>query len=419
MVYNMQMVILAGGRGERLKPITDTRPKPMIIVAGKTLIERLIEAGYRGGIRRFVVVTGHMADLLSKHVGEVAEKLGIEVKIARQKEERGSGDALLTASSLISEESLVVYGDLLVSDSVIKKVIDAGSPLVVGTHHSEPWNYGVIVERSGEAVRIVEKPEPYEAKGGMLINAGIYRLSPDMIRYVEKIQESPRGEIELTDLIEILYREGKGLRVMDIDSGDWMDIGRPWDVLEANRRVMEGMREKTVLGDVEDGVVIKGPVYIGEGARVKGHTYIEGPVYIDDKAEVGPNAYIRPYTYIGKNTRIGFSVEVKSSVIFEETKIPHLSYIGDSVICEKVNLGAGTIIANFRFDEQPVKVWVKGSRISSGRVKLGAFIGGYVKTGVNSSILPGVKVGAYSIIYPGVVVSRDVEYGGVVKVSIQ
>jgi bifunctional UDP-N-acetylglucosamine pyrophosphorylase/glucosamine-1-phosphate N-acetyltransferase len=88
------------------------------------------------------------------------------------------------------------------------------------------------------------------------------------------------------------------------------------------------------------------------------------------------------------------------------------------VVCENVNFGAGTIIANLRFDEQPVKVWIKGERVNTGRVKLGSFIGGYVKTGVNSSILPGVKIGAYSIIYPGVVVSKDVEYGGVVKSSI-
>lgn len=414
----MQMVILAGGKGERLKPITDTRPKPMINVAGKTLIERLMEAGYRGGIRRFVVVTGYMADLLSKHVSEIAERLGVDVEIARQKEERGSGDALLAASNRVSEDSLVIYGDLLVDDSVIKKVIEAGAPLIVGIPHKEPWNYGVIVERTGEAVKIIEKPDPSEVREGALINAGIYRLEPDMLRYVDKIQESPRGEIELTDLVEILHREGRGLRVMSISSSEWMDIGRPWDVLDANRRVIEKIREKTILGDVEESVIIKGSVFIGRGARVRGHTYIEGPAYIDEGAEVGPNAYIRPFTYIGRNARVGFSVEVKASVIFEDTKIPHLSYIGDSVVCEKVNLGAGTIIANFRFDEQPVRVWIKGSRVSSGRVKLGAFIGGYVKTGVNSSILPGVKVGAYSIIYPGVVVSKDVEYGSVVKTSI-
>jgi UDP-N-acetylglucosamine diphosphorylase/glucosamine-1-phosphate N-acetyltransferase len=414
----MQMVILAGGKGERLKPITDTRPKSMTIVAGKTLIQRLFEAGYHSGIRKFIVVTGYMGDLLSKHVKDLTSSLGVDVEIARQKEEKGSGDALATASSYITEDSIVVYGDLYVENRVIKMVADSPSPLIVGVSHSEPWNYGVIVERSGEAVKILEKPSPTEIKNRVLINAGIYRLSPDMVRYLDKIQVSPRGEIELTDLVEILYNMGRGLKIVSINEEEWMDIGRPWDVLEANRRAIEKISSKAIYGEVEEGAIIEGPIYIARGARVKGHTYIEGPVYIDEYAEIGPGAYLRPYTYIGKGSRIGFSVEIKASVIFEGAKISHLSYVGDSVVCENVNFGAGTIIANLRFDEQPVKVWIKGERVNTGRVKLGAFIGGYVKTGVNSSILPGVKIGAYSIIYPGVVISKDVEYGGVVKSSI-
>jgi bifunctional UDP-N-acetylglucosamine pyrophosphorylase/glucosamine-1-phosphate N-acetyltransferase len=414
----MQMIILAGGKGERLKPITDTRPKPMVIVAGKTIVQRLIEAGYESGIRRFIIVTGYMGDLLSRHVKEVAGSLGVDIEIARQKEERGSGDALATASSLVTEESIVVYGDLYVDYSVIKKVSEARVPLIVGVSHSEPWNYGVIVERSGEAVKILEKPSPAEVRERALINAGIYRLDPRAMGYLDRLQESPRGEIELTDLVEILYNSARPLKILSIDESMWLDIGRPWDVLEANRRAISMTSERKILGEVDDGVIIKGPVYIAKTARIKGHTYIEGPAYIDEEAEIGPGAYIRPYTYIGRGSRIGFSVEIKASVIFEKAKIPHLSYVGDSVVCEEINFGAGTLVANLRFDEQPVKVWVRGERISSGRVKLGAFIGGHVKTGINTSILPGVKIGAYSIIYPGVVVSKDVDYGSVVKASI-
>lgn len=414
----MQMVILAGGRGERLKPITDTRPKPMTIVAGKTLIQRLLEAGSESGIKKFIVVAGYMGDLISKHVKDLASGLGVDVEIVRQKEERGSGDALATASSHIVDESIVVYGDLYIENRVIKAIVNSTSPLIVGINHREPWNYGLIVERSGVAVKIIEKPSPIDAKSGGLVNAGIYRLSPDMIRYLDKIQISPRGELELTDLVEILYNAGKGLKVVSIEEEEWIDVGRPWDILEANKRALSKIGGKAIHGEVEEGAIIKGPVFIARGTKVKGHTYIEGPAYIDEGAEIGPGAYIRPYTYIGKGSRIGFSVEVKASVVFEAAKISHLSYIGDSVICENVNFGAGTIIANLRFDEQPVKVWIKGERVSTGRVKLGAFIGGYVKTGINSSILPGVKIGAYSIIYPGVVVSKDVEYGSVVKSSI-
>jgi bifunctional UDP-N-acetylglucosamine pyrophosphorylase/glucosamine-1-phosphate N-acetyltransferase len=149
-------------------------------------------------------------------------------------------------------------------------------------------------------------------------------------------------------------------------------------------------------------------VYIGEDSIIHSFSSLEGPVYIDSKVEVGPNARVRPFSVICNGSKIGFSVEVKESVLFENVKASHLAYIGDSVVCENVNLGAGTITANLRFDEKPVKMIVKDRLEDTGRVKLGAIIGGHVKTGVNVSIMPGVKIGSYSWILPGSVVHRDV-----------
>lgn len=409
---------MAGGRGERLKPITDTRPKPLVNIAGKTLVQRIMEAGAGLGIKSYVVVTGYLGDLVERHARRVAEGLGVEVDFVRQSPERGSGDALLRAAHAVRGESIVVYGDLLVDGEAIRRVAEASGAAIAGVPHPEPWMYGVILGSSGEAVRIVEKPSPSEVPGDALVNAGIYKLDPDMISLAEKIQESPRGEVELTDLVGILSERGVRPKIVRIEPSSWMDIGRPWDVLEATKRVLESMEGQVVRGRVEEGAKLLGPVYVGDKAEVRSGTRVEGPAYIDEGAEIGPNAYIRPNTYVGRGARIGFSVEIKASVIYEGARIPHLSYVGDSVVCENTNLGAGTIVANFRFDEQPVKVTVKGERVSSGRTKLGAFIGGHVKTGVNSSILPGVRVGAFSIIYPGVVVARDVEYGSVVKRSM-
>ncbi|MEM4047564.1 MAG: nucleotidyltransferase, partial [Metallosphaera sp.] len=155
----------------------------------------------------------------------------------------------------------------------------------------------------------------------------------------------------------------------------------------------------------------KGEVVIEEGSIVRHGSVIEGPVYIGKNSSIGPNAYIRPYTVIGSNSKIGSFVEVKESVIMENTKIPHLSYVGDSVIAEDVNFGAGTLIANLRFDERDIYVNIKEKRLNSGRKKLGAIIGAHVRTGINVSILPGVKIGSYARIYPGAVVNRDVRRG--------
>ncbi|MCC6024890.1 MAG: nucleotidyl transferase, partial [Desulfurococcaceae archaeon] len=190
-------------------------------------------------------------------------------------------------------------------------------------------------------------------------------------------------------------------------SGKWIDVGKPWHVIEANKIALEGVTT-TIRGRIEDPVYIKGSVVIEEGAEIKPFTVIEGPAYIGKGAVIGPHAYIRPWSVICQNSRIGFSVEVKESVIMENVHASHLSYIGDSVICEGVNLGAGTILANLRLDEKSIKMTIKGVREDTGRVKLGGIIGAHVKTGVNVSIMPGVKIGSYSWILPGTVVYRDV-----------
>ncbi len=416
----MEMVILAAGKGERLRPITDVKPKPMIRILDKTIIERIIESSYTMGVKRFVVVAEYRYDILAKHLSRIAERLGTEISIVRQKTELGTGHALLEAlPSINSDDPIVVYGDLYVSENALKRVIESPPNSLLGIRVADPSSYGLLHVRDGVAYGIDEKPSKPKFSGPYLINGGIYRFSKEALKYLEDIEPSPRGEIELTDLINHTAKMGFRFKVVEASYyDDWIDIGRPWNILDVHERLLKDLRNKVVKGRVSPSAEIKGPVYIEDGAEVKGCSIIEGPAYIDRNATIGPNSYIRPYTYIGEGSKIGFSVEVKNSVIYEDARIPHLSYIGDSVICEGVNFGAGTLIANLRFDENPVKVTVKGERLSSGRKKLGAFIGAYVKTGINSSILPGVKVGAYSVIYPGVVVGRDVDYGSVVRSNI-
>ena len=182
-----------------------------------------------------------------------------------------------------------------------------------------------------------------------------------------------------------------------------------------NKLELTKRNARIIRGEVDPCTTIKGPVIVEEGATIRGCTYIIGPAYIGPNADIGPNAYIRPYSVILEGARIGFSVEVKESVVMEHAHAAHLAYIGDSVVGEHVNLGAGTVLANLRFDNKTVKVTVESKRIDSGRRKLGALIGGYVKTGINVSIMPGVKIGSYAIIYPGITVYKDVPPHTVVK----
>jgi UDP-N-acetylglucosamine diphosphorylase / glucose-1-phosphate thymidylyltransferase / UDP-N-acetylgalactosamine diphosphorylase / glucosamine-1-phosphate N-acetyltransferase / galactosamine-1-phosphate N-acetyltransferase len=149
---------------------------------------------------------------------------------------------------------------------------------------------------------------------------------------------------------------------------------------------------------------LKGEVVVEKGALVRSGAYIEGPVHISQGCDIGPNCYIRPSTCLGPGVRVGAAVEVKNSIIMAKTHIPHHNYVGDSLVGERCNFGAGTKVANLRFDDRPVKVTFKGELIDSGRRKLGVIMGDDVKTGINAMIDAGTIIFENSIVGPGAIV---------------
>ena len=154
---------------------------------------------------------------------------------------------------------------------------------------------------------------------------------------------------------------------------------------------------------------MKGNVIVEKGALVKSGAYIEGPALIGEDSVVGPNCYIRAHTSLGKKVKIGNAVEIKNCIIMDNTNVGHLSYVGDSVIGERSNFGAGTITANLRHDDRTVFVTVKGERFDSKRRKMGAIIGDDVKTGIGTSIGPGIVIHQGARTGIGVIVDRDIE----------
>lgn len=402
-------VILAAGKGRRLRPLTETRPKALLPILGKPLISYHISLLKRLNVEKIVVVVSYLKEQLIEKAKELANTLAIDIEFVDQKTELGTGHALKTVVEHYEDDMIVVYGDLYLDvdgvSKVLLDVVNRGDSYILGVEVDDVSRYGKLVTDDDTLMKIVEKP--LERSRG-LVNAGIYVLKAGIVKLVSNIGLSPRGEYELTDLVEIARGKGMKLKVARICDSCWQDIGYPWDLLRAVKLELSKYKEKIVCGKVDSSTTIRGTVIIEENASVKGSTYIEGPVYIGKNAVVGPNSYIRPFTAIEEGAHIGFAVEVKESIIFEKTHAAHLTYIGDSIIGEGVNLGAGTLIANLRFDGKTVKMNIDGVRIDTGRIKMGTVIGGYVKTGVNAAIMPGVKIGSYAIIYPGVVVYRDV-----------
>jgi bifunctional UDP-N-acetylglucosamine pyrophosphorylase/glucosamine-1-phosphate N-acetyltransferase len=252
-----------------------------------------------------------------------------------------------------------------------------------------------VVELEGDLIQGIEE-KPARPRSN-LINAGVYVFQPAVFDAISRTRKSPRGEYEITDTLKILMKK----KVYGFPlPGDWIDVGRPWDLLEANAILMKDMRSKSA-GKVDMNVVIEGAVRIGKGSRVRSGTTILGPVVIGNDCTIGPNSFLRGSSYIGNGCKVGASSEVKNSIVMDETHIPHHNYVGDSIIGERCNLGSGTKIANLRLDEGTIWVHVRGKKVDTGLRKLGAIIGDDVKTGINASIDSGTIIGEGSLIGPG------------------
>jgi UDP-N-acetylglucosamine diphosphorylase/glucosamine-1-phosphate N-acetyltransferase len=406
----MKAVLLAAGAGVRLLPITATRPKHLIKVGGKPILEHCLDALKTCGVTDVVIVTHYMGDAIRGYFGDGA-KFGFKIEYVDQKAVLGTGNAASITEPYVDGDFVLVYGDLLFSSTSLKKVVSSfksekPSAAMAVVPVEKPENYGIIELKGDKTVkRVVEKPRR-ENSPSNLANAGLYVFSERVFDALRKVKSSVRGEWELTDAISLLAAgRGKVLPV-EVSKDDWFDIGRPWDLLDANAWALKRMEHK-VLGNVEDGAHLNGPVSVAKTARVRSGAYIEGPVFIDEGADVGPNCFIRACTSVGKNARVGNACEVKNSIIMDGTHVGHLSYVGDSVLCENCNLGAGTITANLRFDDGPVKMRVKGKVVDTGRRKLGVILGDKVKTGIGALLMPGVKVGNDSWIGAGSRVEKD------------
>lgn len=406
----MKAILLAAGEGVRLMPLTATRPKHLIKVGGKPILQFCLEAVKQAGITEAVVVTHYMGDAIRNYFGD-GSQFGLKLTYVEQKAILGTGNAASVAEPYVDGDFVLVYGDLLFGQDTVKQVLSpfkhGKTAAVMGVVPvDKPENYGIIEkDADGNVKRIVEKPAAGKAPSN-LANAGVYAFSSEVFEKIKKTKASVRGEWELTDAITLLAGEGKTVLAAELAQADWFDVGRPWDLLDANVWALKRM-EHHVLGTVESGAHLFGAVSVAETARVRSGAYIEGPVFIDEEADVGPNCYIRNGTSLGKKVRVGNSVEIKNSLIMDGTHIGHLSYVGDSVIGEKCNFGAGTITANLRLDDGNIKMTIKDKVVDTGRRKLGVVLGDNVKTGIKASFMPGVKVGANSWVGPNFMVERD------------
>jgi bifunctional UDP-N-acetylglucosamine pyrophosphorylase/glucosamine-1-phosphate N-acetyltransferase len=357
------------------------------------MMEHLVLAARDAGISDFVFVVGYGEREIRKHFGDGSE-WGIHIKYAPQRQQRGTADALRSARDFVTGPFLLLNGDMIIKASDIANLCMCHTPCMSTCTTDHPQDYGVIVVENGLVTTLEEKSKDLMSSQ---INAGAYYFSLDIFDCIERIQTSRRGELELTDALLWYIREK---RLTAYPLSYWMDVGNPWDLLDANLTLMSTI-SSFCDGIVEEGVFMHGAVIIGKGSIVKSGTYIEGPCIIGRNSRIGPHAYIRGATSVGDDCHIGHCTEIKNSIIMNGTKIPHFNYIGDSVIGSECNFGAGTKVANLRHDHASVRVCGKDTR----RKKFGAVIGDGVQFGINCSINVGSKIGSNAQFAPNSYIS--------------
>lgn len=403
----MKALVLAAGEGTRMRPLTASTPKPLLLTAGKPFLEHILVALKGAGIQEVFLLAGWMEDRLRERFGD-GGGLGLKLHYLVQKERKGTAHAVGTAMAEMSGDFLCVNGDIVVTEGTVRTVLDFHSShpgnLMMLAEAANPREFGVVTLGPGGLVRSIdEKPDRPAAS---TVNAGLYIFTPDIFKAIAATPASPRGEYEITDTLRMLAAQDKVFGL--VSKAPWVDVGRPWDLLRANELLLGGL-SSDIKGQVEHFATIKGAVRIGEGTVVKNGSYIEGPVSIGKDCDIGPNCYIRPSTTIGDHCKVGAGVELKNSIVMDHTHVPHLNYVGDSILGERCNLGAGTLVANLRLDEKTIRCTIKGEMMDTGQRKLGVIMGDDVKTGINCTIDVGTVIGESSFLGPGARVRGFIE----------
>ncbi len=395
----MKCIMLAAGEGKRVHPLTYTRPKVMLPIANKPLIEYNIINAKKAGVKDFIFVVGYKSEMVRNYFKD-GKKWNVNIEYVNQGTPQGTAHAIGLVEKFV-DDFIVISGDTIFGEKDIKKIVETKNSIGIFKIENAD-EYGIVETKGKRLVKIYEKmPNPFMD----IINAGIYHFNREIFNFIKLTKKSIRGEYEITDAINMIINK-KNIQVILLN--EWRDIVYPWHLLDANEEILEKL-EKKIYGTIEKNATVKGKVIIGKNTIVKSGSCIEGPVVIGDNCKIGPNCYIRPYTSIGNECHIGNACEIKHSIVMDNSNTPHQNYVGDSIIGQNCNLGAGTKIANLRLDKKNIFVVLNGKKIDTKRRKFGTIIGDNVQTGINSMINVGSIIGNNVFIGPGTIASGEIQ----------
>lgn len=405
----MKALLPVAGNGTRMYPLGLTTPKALIRILNKPLIEWTLQALADNNVDEVVIVTsaGKFGTMISRYIEQqviATNRFPLKISLVVQEQQLGTAHVVQVAATHFTddEQFLFLYGDDLYGPKNIETVLSAPGLAVIGTPVPDPEKWGIFqTNDAGMLENVVEKPT---TPVGNLANIGCMKLDARIFKLYDELEISVRGEYEITDSLQLLAKQEQ---ISVIPASDyWIPIGYPWHILDATERFLPEQESK-IEGEVATDVVQSGTLVLPASSRILPGSHLEGNVLVGENVVIGPNARLRGNTVIGDNSTVGFGVEVKNSVLGDSVRIPHLAYVGDSVVGNDVNIAGGTMIANWRHDAQPISTPVKGAMVNTLREKFGAVLGDGVRLGVNTSIYPGRKIWPGLSTRPGQVVDKD------------
>ncbi|MEJ2281346.1 MAG: sugar phosphate nucleotidyltransferase [Candidatus Bathyarchaeota archaeon] len=402
--------MLAGGEGKRVFPLAVNRPKPMFELLGKPLIHHVIDVLKEGGLTDYIVVVGHQGEKIKNYLKD-GKEFGVNIEYTFQKESLGMADALKTTENLAEDNFFVVNADDIFDSSLIDQMIQRfkkGDTEVVLSCQpvKETWKFGIIKVEDEKVTDFIEKP-PKGKEPSNLAVVGVYILTKKIFDYYRKI---PVSDQQYEDAILNYIKDGNQVTSVSYD-GFFSGYKYPWDLFTINKHLIDKKITRKIVEDnvqISERAVLEGNVWIKSGVKLFEGACVKGPCYIGENSVIGGNSLVRDYSSLGKNCVVGFSTEIKHSIIGNDCWF-HINYFGDSIVSENCLFGAGTITANYRFDEKKIKVRIGDQKIESNTNKLGVIIGDNCKTGINACLEPGVKIGPQSMVGPNVDLQDDLE----------
>lgn len=403
----MKTVFLCGGIGKRMFPMTEN--KFLLKFLGRPLLHHQIERAKQAGLKDFVFI-GNPGNI--DQVQEIAARTpDIKYSLAVQEQALGMANALESAAASLTGDIIVVSPNDVFDQSAYSVILSArkqghAASYILGYKVKEYFPGGYLVVNSqGELLNIAEKPKPGTEPSDLInIVLHLHTDASTLLQYIRRAtgDKDDRYEQALAGML----KDQLNIKVAVYD-GFWGAVKYPWHIFNIVKYLLDSSPAYIApSAKISDRAVIEGKVIIGENVRVLENASIKGPCYIGDNTVIGNNALVRDYSHIGSNCVVGFSTEVKHSYVGDDCWF-HSDYIGDSVIGDRCSFGAGTILANFKFDESEVTVNINGARISTGTDKFGAIIGNDCKTGINSSIMPGIRLGPNSIVGSHTCLAKD------------